>query len=221
MPGYSVAYDLKGPVNLLASSRAVVQHIEVSAFTNLRPLESRETREVLDSEPSFLIHQPLRFIYRTRQGGITFQEIRADEAISFFAGSVEGFEQWIFQIYQILDECREEGLTLPNGIFRELLEFTGTERVIGTQRVRGLSRDFALLRNLASRVDDVAFQSLYRMWQHAFRLASDNGFVRMVKVEGVPQESEPEEAVPQTKRTNCSIFSSKFFEAESSVAFAL
>ena len=104
---------------------------------------------------------------------------RFADSLGFRAGSYVGYNQWRNQLarlagYESAVDCWNNH---PDGPFRELIEFSDCEGVIGPVVAAKLSEDFAAFRTKAEESADAWFVGQYRLWQQAFEMAADNGAV--------------------------------------------
>lgn len=104
---------------------------------------------------------------------------RGAEEHGFRAGSYSGYNQWRNELASLVGHADARACWNSEGPspFRELINFSDCEGIIGPKTSAKLARDFAEYDVRASQVLTPWFYPLYQKWRLAFELASDGGFV--------------------------------------------
>jgi hypothetical protein len=122
-----------------------------------------------------------------RSEGVSDGHFRFAEKIGFRAGSYSGYGQWrdwLARLAGYEPVHSGEGKHVPyangawqaeSGPFWELINFSDCEGIIGPVVAKKLASDFA---QYADKIGNAGWEpERYRLWQTAFEMAADNGFV--------------------------------------------
>lgn len=101
----------------------------------------------------------------------------------FRAGSYGGYNQWRDTLSRVMLDVPAETVWEHRADYQEapfypLIDFSDCEGVIGPQTCALLAYDFARFADKAATVPDDYWRQKYALWQQAFTLAADHGFVK-------------------------------------------
>ena len=156
--------------------------LDISGYSNIKMLEC-ETDE--DGEPIGLSYGEycrlyINSDYPQRADNIVNGNYSFDDEVDFRAGSYSGYNAWRSQLATLAgfkdanEAWDSEGKDYP---FRDLINFSDCEGVIGPDTCKKLLTDFIAHDEKAKELGDYFYEQ-YQKWTKAMDLGSNNGAVQ-------------------------------------------